>query len=219
MALIHHAQLSPSKSEILVAWVPTQPWAGNPAGLERIGTYRFDDPDGEVGIETHLLATTDGRTLQVPLTYRGAPLAGAEDSLVATMDHSVLGPRWVYDACADPVYIGALVTTIATGGGAAELVDADTGAVSTGPVQVTGSGTPGAPVPVIDSLTHSSNATATTVSAGTVSAGTVEVTVVRTIGVHFGPPGEPKVLTGTWRGQRTPALLAVVRPHVGRVDP
>jgi len=33
----------------------------------------------------------------VPLTYRGAPLDGAEDALVGTTEHGVLGRRWVYD--------------------------------------------------------------------------------------------------------------------------
>ena len=39
---------------------------------------------------------------QVPLTYRGAPLDGGDDSLIGATEHSVLGQRWVYDACGIP---------------------------------------------------------------------------------------------------------------------
>ena len=48
-------------------------------------------------------------TLFLPLTYRGAELDGAEEHLVGTTEHSELGPRWVYDGCADPVFVGELV--------------------------------------------------------------------------------------------------------------
>ncbi|MEZ0165988.1 hypothetical protein AB2L27_14610 [Kineococcus sp. LSe6-4] len=72
-------------------------------------------------METHLLAGADGQVLQVPLTYRGAPRAGAEDSLITTMTHTTLGQRWIYDCCHDPVHVSALVTTIVTGGREADL--------------------------------------------------------------------------------------------------
>ncbi|WP_138998113.1 CG0192-related protein [Rhodococcus zopfii] len=213
MAIIHqNAQLSPSKPEILAAWVPSQPWSGDSTDLERIGAFRFDDPDGEVGIETHLLRTGDGRILQVPLTYRGAPLHDAQDSLVATLDHTVLGTRWVYDACADPAYLTALVAAIATGGGAAELVDAETGETTAGPVQIAGSGTPESPAPAIGRISHASDAKTTAVSAGG-----VEIELARVVGEHLELPAGPEVLTGTWPGRRSPALLAVVRHHDGRV--
>ncbi|WP_432526090.1 maltokinase N-terminal cap-like domain-containing protein [Kineococcus mangrovi] len=59
---------------------PAAPSSQRPAGADaddsvptELGSYRFDDPDGEVGTETHLLATADGQVLQVPLTCRGAP--------------------------------------------------------------------------------------------------------------------------------------------------
>jgi hypothetical protein len=38
-------------------------------------------------------------------TYRGAPLETRESRLVSTMEHSELGPRWVYDGTTDPVAI------------------------------------------------------------------------------------------------------------------
>jgi hypothetical protein len=64
--------------------------------------------------------------LQVPMTFRGAPLAGAGRHLIGTMEHSVLGRRWVYDGCGDPVYAATLLATMLTGGTEApEFVDVD----------------------------------------------------------------------------------------------
>jgi Maltokinase N-terminal cap domain len=48
------------------------------------------------------------------MTYRGAPLRGAGRSLIATADHSVLGPRWIYDAPADPVWIEQMLGLVGT---------------------------------------------------------------------------------------------------------
>ncbi len=45
--------------------------------VEVIGSYRFDDLDGRVGMETHLVRA-GGVVLQVPLTYRMPRLDGAE---------------------------------------------------------------------------------------------------------------------------------------------
>jgi hypothetical protein len=52
MALIYHATLTPTKLELLARWLPKQPWfAGESAsGLTNIAAFRFDDPDGEVGV-------------------------------------------------------------------------------------------------------------------------------------------------------------------------
>lgn len=135
MALIYDAELSPSKPEILRAWVPAQPWFPG-SELEIVGAFRFDDPAGEVGIETHLVRA-GGRDFQVPLTYRGAPLPGG--TLIATMEHSVLGPRWVYDGCSDPVYVAAVSDVIRAGGSQADLEFADGSQAPAPAVQVRGS--------------------------------------------------------------------------------
>jgi len=47
-----------------------------------------------------------GEVLHLPVTYRGAPLDGAEAHLITTLEHSALGRRWVYDAAGDPVALG-----------------------------------------------------------------------------------------------------------------
>jgi hypothetical protein len=137
VAIVHHATLVPSKLQALQAWLPSQSWfTGDASDLELVGQFRFVDPDGEVGLQT-MLVTSQGELYQVPLSYRDAPLEGADSALICTMEHSVLGTRWVYDSLADPVYAAELLRTI---------VEADTGAeTSTGSeqTQVEGSGAAG----------------------------------------------------------------------------
>lgn len=119
MALFHRATITPTKQELIAAWAPTRPWgpsADEP--LEVIGSYRFDDPEGRVGMETHLV-TAGGVVLQVPLTYRDEPLDGAEDALITEMQHSVLGTRWVYDGLRDPRFTVMLAAVTMTGQGEA----------------------------------------------------------------------------------------------------
>ncbi|MFS8095745.1 hypothetical protein LFM09_01280 [Lentzea alba] len=107
------ATLTPSFRDFLPAWVTSQDWYDGHGALRPTGFFRFEDPAGQVGVETHLLR--DGETVwQVPLTYRPAPLAGG--ALVATAEHSVLGTRWIYDAVTDPVWIAAITDLVATGG-------------------------------------------------------------------------------------------------------
>ena len=100
MALIHKATLNPTKLQLLTSWLPRQTWVTGEADLVQVGAYRFDDPAGVVGIETLLLQACDGLVFHVPFTYRGAPLVGAEEFLIGTTEHSVLGTRWVYDGAA-----------------------------------------------------------------------------------------------------------------------
>lgn len=101
MAIIYRAEISPSKSEILHDFLVSRSW-GESAELEILGAYRFDDPEGEVGVECHLVKA--GETVyHLPLTYRAAPVEGGEEHLLTTMQHSVLGERYVYDGLGDEV--------------------------------------------------------------------------------------------------------------------
>ncbi|HEX3002636.1 MAG TPA: 1,4-alpha-glucan branching protein GlgB [Angustibacter sp.] len=115
------ATMSPAFADFLPDWVARQRWytaKGRRPQLQRIGGLRWQDPDGEVGIETWLVVDTSGerRTVyQVPLTYRGEPLPGADDALVATADHSELGRRYVYDAPHDPAYVRAVMRLVLSG--------------------------------------------------------------------------------------------------------
>ncbi|MFD7918452.1 1,4-alpha-glucan branching protein [Streptomyces sp. NPDC059740] len=117
MAVVHRTTLSPTKLELLAGWLPTRPWyvGGRAPRLERTGGFRLDDPAGEVGIE--IMAATDSAgpepvTYHVPLAYRGAPLPGAEDALLGTMEHGVLGRRWAYDGSRDPVVVAQLTALL-----------------------------------------------------------------------------------------------------------
>jgi len=189
MAILHQATLSPTKLELIADWLPGQPWfRGSAESIQLIGAYRFDDPDGAVGVETHLVGV-DGpvlTVLQVPVTYRDAPLAEAQDALIGTMEHSVLGPRWVYDGLGDPVYRRTLAATIETAGSQAALdIQTPDGLVRRDPTtRVQGSG--GA-VPDADA-----------------------VEVIRVVDPAQPAPSSAH-LTGTWPGQDAPVLLAYVR--------
>ncbi|CAI9412152.1 CG0192-related protein [Nocardioides sp. T2.26MG-1] len=126
MALLHHATLTPTKKELLDAWLPSQEWAAELPELTVVGSYRLDDPEGEVGVEGIVLGRVDGGFVHVPLTYRAAPLEGAEEHLVGTLEHSALGTRWVYDAEGDPVWHATATATVLAGGsGAAEYFEVD----------------------------------------------------------------------------------------------
>jgi hypothetical protein len=209
MAILHQAQLTPSKIDLLSAWIAAQPWLGgaDASSLEAIGAYRFDDPDGEVGIETHLLRTADGQLLQVPVTYRAAPLPGGDADLVGTLQHSVLGQRWVYDGCADPVYVQALATAILTGGRQAELeIMVDGERRRREPTMlVWGSGSSAATPPRIQQETRD-RGTSTEIRADG-----VELVVLHHINPGAIDDEGALTLTGTWPGQESRTLLALAR--------
>lgn len=108
MATVHSTSMTPTKLELLGAWLPKQDWYAGPDApeLRRAGGFRLDDPAGEVGIELMVVNAigADGTvSCLVPMTYRGAPLPGADAHLIGTSEHGVLGPRWIYDGVADPV--------------------------------------------------------------------------------------------------------------------
>ncbi|MEV6305919.1 hypothetical protein AB0M02_41355 [Actinoplanes sp. NPDC051861] len=180
MAILHKAQITPSKLELLRAWLPAQPWYDGPAEpeLTRVAAARFDDPDGEVGIETMLVRAGEGPALHVPLTYRAAPLEGGEAFLVGTTQHSVLGERWVYDATGDPVYLAETARVIREGDH--QAIEEVEGVPREPDLKLAGSG--------VDET------------------GPVEVQVNRipTIAVD---PADEGVLTGCWTGQETPVVL------------
>ncbi len=117
MATIHKARVSPTKEQLIRRWIGDQRWYTGTARprLRLLDSWRLDDPQGEVGIETIAVLDESGATsvvYQVPLTYRGAPLDGAETALLGEMEHSVLGHRWVYDAPHDPVYVTQLLALL-----------------------------------------------------------------------------------------------------------
>ncbi|SCF26516.1 CG0192-related protein [Micromonospora chokoriensis] len=216
MALLHRATLRPTKLDLLAAWLPDKPWftgsigtSGTLTGADVVsrGAYRFDDPAGEVGIETMLVGTADGPVHQVPLTYRAAPLDGAEDWLVGTTEHSVLGTRWVYDGCGDPVYAAALARAILTGAGQAEQYFEVDGRreVREPTVTIVVSGVGEAEVPAIGAVRPVVDEDRTLIDTDAVG-----LVVVHRPGV--GPDGSAgAVLAGSWDGQPTTVPLAYAR--------
>lgn len=112
MAIVYRATISPTKLELVSRWVEASGALPGHGELRQVGSYRFDDPDGEVGVEA-LLVTRGGPVVHVPLTYRGAPLPDGEEHLIGTMEHSVLGRRWIYDAAGDPVALAAFGRALA----------------------------------------------------------------------------------------------------------
>lgn len=89
--------------DLLKAWMPGQRWfpsKGRDISLSRAGGIRLEDPTGEVGLEVHIVAVESGRRLDVvnvPLTFRAEPLAGAEAAMLGETEHTELGRRYVYD--------------------------------------------------------------------------------------------------------------------------
>lgn len=112
--------------ELLTAWMPTQRWfpsKGRDIVVSRVGGTRLEDPKGEVGLEVHIVAVESGRRLDVvnvPLSFRTEPLAGAENALLGETDHPQLGRRFVYDGAHDPVFISAWMELIRSEGGTAD---------------------------------------------------------------------------------------------------
>ncbi|WP_333618727.1 maltokinase N-terminal cap-like domain-containing protein [Dietzia sp.] len=143
------ASLNPSKPEAIAAALRSSGVAPHAStdSFTQLASYRFDDPAGGVGMEIHIVRDDEGRILQVPLTYRGAPLDQAV-SPVVEMDHSILGRRWVYLGLEDPVFRTELARTIAVAGSGAEFIDAESGNELDAPVAaVRGTGIAGGEAP------------------------------------------------------------------------
>jgi hypothetical protein len=206
VAIFHRATIVPTKTDLIADWAPHQPW-GPAAGvpLDVIGSYRFDDPEARVGMETFLV-TAGNVLLHVPLTYRDAPLDGADDAaLITTMEHSVLGTRWVYDGLRDPVFAMMLAAVTMTGQGESLGMAVYDGRWYIAPtnVRIHGGGWTLDRVPVDDfAFEHEDGESAT------LGNDRFELTV------HRRPrsgPRPPIGLTATWIGQPDPVVLAEVR--------
>jgi hypothetical protein len=204
MARFHIAKITPTKAELIAKWAPSRPWGFAPdVPIELIGSYRFDDPDGRVGMETSFV-TAGGTLLQVPLTYRDAPLEGADDALIVEMQHSVLGTRWVYDGLRDPRFVIMLAAVAMTGQGEAlgMAVHQDRWYIAPSNVRIRGGGWTQGPVPVDGfEVGHDDES-------GTVLRNDrFELTVFRR---PVSAPRPPIGLTATWDAQPDPVVLAEV---------
>jgi hypothetical protein len=210
MGIVHRATLTPSKQEIVERWLPSRSWAVRRTIAEKVAEYRYDDPEGEVGVETILWRLDDGAVVQTPLTYRAEPLAGAEEHLITTTDHSVLGERWVYDGCGDPVWAATLTAAIVTGERQSQmfLVGEDGERIDVpARMQVRGSGHEDA-APVVAGIDAVTDEVSADGAATVVTAGPVEIAVARIVGT---PLGEGPRLTGTIGDSEETLDLAVLR--------
>jgi hypothetical protein len=170
---------------------------------EVIGAFRFDDPDGRVGMVIHLL-DAGGMLLQVPLTYRDEPLAQAEQALIAQMQHSVLGTRWVYDGLRDPRLVLMLAAVAMTGQGEALGMAVYDGRWYIAPtnVRIQGGGWTLERVPVDEFELESDEA-----AKSVLRNDRFELTVFRR---PASGPRPPIGLTATWDGLSDPVVLAEV---------
>jgi hypothetical protein len=207
MAIFHRATITPTKAELIANWAPTRPWGlAADVPIDVIGSYRFDDPEGRVGMEVHLV-TGGGTLLQVPLTYRDEPLEGADDALIVEMQHSVLGTRWVYDGLRDPRLVVMLAGVAMTGQGEAlgMAVYDDRWYIAPSNVRIQGGGWTQERVSVDGFEVEHDDATRLVLRNDR-----FELTVFR----RPVPGPRPAIgLTATWEAQSTPVVLAEVTEH------
>lgn len=103
---------------LLSAWLPHQRWypaKEREVSLRVLASLTLPGPPG-VDVATQVVGLDSGdrtQVVQVPLTCRAQPLAGAEGALLG-----VLAGRHVYDGPADPAYVAALVASLQTPPGA-----------------------------------------------------------------------------------------------------
>jgi hypothetical protein len=198
------ATISPTKQELAEAWLARQPWSAERTVTGKVAEYRFDDPEGEVGVETILWSLDDGSVAQVPFTYRSAPLDGADEHLVGTTDHTVLGQRWVYDGCGDPVWAATLATAVLTGGTQAQMfIEEDGRRIDLPPrmrVQGSGDDADARPVAAVDAVRTEGDLTTTRV-------GALVLTLARLVGT---PLTGDAVLTGRIGDDGEPLVLATL---------
>ena len=213
MAHLHKTTLVPSKLELLTEWAPRQSWfGGDPAApFATVAAFRFDDPAGQVGIETLFVRAGDGPVLQIPLTYRNEPVEGAEHFLIGTMEHGVLGTRWTYDGAGDPVYLAALATAALTGGSQADLYyEVDGERTYKEPnAMVAGSGTAGTSVPSAqdDHVPAARNDASSTL----VETDRLAFLLARQpVAYPLAEDTKAQTLSGTWTDQPESTLLALV---------
>ena len=113
--------LTAALSGVLREWLPQQRWfpvKSAEFSLEQAGSLGLEDAAGQARLEVLLLAVTsrtaDGgqRTdvVQVPLSYRDAPLTGGENALVGRAPDA--GMPWIYDAVHDPSFVSAWLELI-----------------------------------------------------------------------------------------------------------
>lgn len=101
IAKIYKTQLNPTKTHIVNRLIGTG---------DLYASWRLLDRGGEVGIESLVCLAAAGELYQIPLTYRARKIS--DDTTLLTLEHGVLGCRWVSPMTKDRVAIGELLDTV-----------------------------------------------------------------------------------------------------------
>ena len=205
MAIFHIATNTPPKSEIIGDWLGRQAWGPSPgAAVELVGSFHLDDPEGEVGMQVFVVSSASA-LFQVPLTYRAEPLPGADASLLAPMEHSVLGTRYVYDGIGDYRFLSVLAGVTVSGYGQALGFAQHEGRWYSVPDElIVHGGRPAAGRLPVDGFTISS----TTPDDVVLGNDRIEMTVHRRLTDR---PAAAIGLCATWSGQPDPVSLVEAR--------
>jgi hypothetical protein len=125
---------------------------------------------------------------------------------MGTSEHSVLGRRWVYDGCGDPVWAATLTATILTGGTQAQMYFQENGErVDVPPrMEVRGSGSPGPDVPEVTRVDRVTEEDTVTL----VRVGDLELALARVLG---SPLEGESALTGRVGDSGATSVLATLR--------
>lgn len=208
MAIFHVATNTPPKSELIADWIHLQPWGPVAAGpIEMLGGFHLDDPGGEVGMQVFVVGAS-GSYFQVPLTYRAKPQPDSEDALIGEMQHSVLGPRFVYDGLADERFVTVLAGVAASGYGQALGFAEHDGRWYSVPDEIVVRGHGSA----AGRLAVDRFAAAPTDDAMIYTNDQIEMTVFRRL---IDRPMPDIGLSAAWDGQTSPQPLVAVRPLTG----
>jgi maltokinase len=118
--------ISSELEQLLASWIPRQPWFPKlaadfgsdpditPMSVARAFTYTAEELGGFVGLVT-VISVGDGPTLRrlnIPLTLRGAEDMHLRHALIGHIDELALGPMYVYDGAADPVFVNLMADAI-----------------------------------------------------------------------------------------------------------
>lgn len=110
--------ISSELERLLSAWLPRQSWFPKletelgsdpditPMSVTRL--FEWETGEGTVRGSQAIISVGDGRTLRrinVPLSFRTQENFALRGHLIGTIDDITMGRCWVYDGCADPVFV------------------------------------------------------------------------------------------------------------------
>lgn len=118
--------ISSELEQLLAGWIPRQPWFPKhaaefgfdpditPMSVARAFNFKAEELGGFVGLVT-VISVGDGpnlRRLNIPLSLRGTEDKHLRQALIGQIDDLALGPVFVYDGAADPVFINLMADAI-----------------------------------------------------------------------------------------------------------